>query len=69
MAKETNETVPVQNAAIPSKKWQYVGPSYQNGVYMPDGMTLVRAAEIPDADIDAYVARWPQLEGQLWKKK
>jgi hypothetical protein len=70
--KETKETAPAsETEATPGKlkrRWKYVGQSFNTGIYLPDLITMVNPITLPDADIDAFVARWPKLRDRVWKE-
>jgi hypothetical protein len=66
MSKETIE--PTTAEKTPRRRWKYVGPHFTTGVYLPDCMTLINPITEAEANIDVFVNRYPQLEGQLWER-
>ena len=56
-----------EKAAKLKSRYKYIGGPYKTGIYLPDLVTKVNPATATDAEIDAYVKRFPKLLGNTWE--
>lgn len=61
--KDLPTPMPTAEKTAKGRKWKYVGPPLRRGLYLPNSK-LIHPDQIADADLDIYMAQFPEaLEG------